>query len=140
LQRTSISVTSLYEDKIKDHALKYFGYSNKKNDRVVNLVASEVTEVFDSLVITGKDGIFDLVLKLWPYLKGSGAFVAYHQDLVEAAKTYEWIMTHFNTANVIFEEIWSRNFQVLPQRTHPDVQTRVGSSGGYLISAIKLSD
>lgn len=140
LERTSLSVTSLYTDGIKDHALKYFGHSKKANPRMVNSKIEEVIDQFDSLIITTKDGLLELLQQTLPKLKGSGAFAAYQQDIVDAARSYEWIMSQGLAANVSFEEIWTREFQVLPERTHPDVKNRIGTSAGYIVSGIKLDN
>ena len=140
LEKTSYSVTSIYTDKIRDHAIKYCGYSKRGNTRINYHLISEVTGEYDSLIIAAKDELLDLITQVWPKLKGSGTFAAYEQDIVEAGKSYEAIIAKGIAANVMMEEIWTREFQVLPGRTHPDVRTRIGTSGGYIISGIKLAE
>ena len=140
LERTSMSVTSLYTEKIKDPVLKYFGLTRRNNTRLTNCKIEEVNEDFDSLIIATKEGLKELFELTLPKLRGSGAFAAYQQDIADAARAYEWLMTQGIAANVSFEEIWSREFQVLPERTHPDVKGRIGSSAGYIVSGIKLEN
>jgi hypothetical protein len=71
-------------------------------------------------------------------LKGSGTFVAYFQDVLIAGEVCDWLLKENCAVNVVFEEIWGREFQVLPQRTHPDMKLRTGTSAGYLVSGIKV--
>ena len=138
LERTSLSVTSLYVDKVKDHALKYFGYSKKDNSRITNCLLENINEEFDSMIIAAKDDLYEKTMQLLPKLKGSGAFALFSQDISEAAKIYDAVMAQGNVANVGLEEIWTREYQVLPERTHPDVRSRIGTSAGYIVSGIKL--
>lgn len=44
----------------------------------------------------------------------------------------EWNMA----VNLKFSEAWFRSYQVLPQRTHPEVM--MSGSGGYILSGIKV--
>lgn len=136
LERTSQPLTCVYSEKVKDHALKYFGIRKKPNDMLNYLTIDCVEEEFDSLIFTGKD--LEQFKLMMAKLKGAGAFVAYFQDVVLAAEVCDWLMKENNSVNIMFEEIWSREFQVLPQRTHPDMKLRTGTSAGYLVSGVKV--
>ncbi|OMJ90735.1 hypothetical protein SteCoe_6812 [Stentor coeruleus] len=138
LERSSLPVTNIYTDKFKDHALKYFGIAKKTTPQLEYRQIDSITDFYDSMILAEKSGILETFQKMLSKLKGSGTFVMYSQDIVSAGEIYDWIMTEGVAANVIFEEIWTREFQVLPQRTHPDMKLRTGTSGGYLVSGIKL--
>jgi tRNA (adenine-N(1)-)-methyltransferase non-catalytic subunit len=140
LERTSLPVTSIYTDKVKDHALKYFGIAKKSTPQLEYRQIDSVTDFYDSMILAEKSGSLVAFQQMLSKLKGSGTFIMYSQDIVAAGETYDWIMSQGVAANVIFEEIWTREFQVLPQRTHPDMKLRTGTSGGYLVSGIKLQN
>ena len=137
LERTSCPLTCIYKEKFKDHALKYFGYQKKGNSRIQYSLIEDVTEEYDSLLIVSKDNFLETLMQCFPKLKGSGAFAGYYQDILEISNAYEWLLSSGSASNILLEEIWSRDYQVLPERTHPDVKTRIGTSGGYLLSGIK---
>jgi len=136
-ERTSLPVTCVYTDKVKDHALKYYGIRKFGNERLVYKEVGTLDEEFDSIIVSCKElGTFQ---KMFEKLRGSGTFVAFNQDILVGARINEWIMAQGLGANVVFEELWSREYQVLPQRTHPDMVSRNGTSAGYIISGIKIT-
>lgn len=136
MERTSLPVTCVYTETIKEHALKYFGFRKHGNDQLISKELSTLDEEFDSIIVCSKD--LETFQKIFNHLKPSGTFAAFNQDILTCAKIYDWIMSTSLAANVVFEEMWSREYQVLPQRTHPDMNSRIGTSGGYIVSGIKL--
>jgi tRNA (adenine58-N1)-methyltransferase non-catalytic subunit len=139
LERTSVPVTVIMNEKVKDHALKYFNIRTRNNEQIVYKPIADIDEEFDSMIIAAKSGLAELFKLAFGKLRPAGTFVAYQQDVVDAAKTYDWIMSEGIAANVVIEEIWSREFQVLAERTHPDMKDRIGTSGGYLVSGVKFA-
>lgn len=136
MERTSLPVTCVYTENPKDHALKYFGLRKHGNDQLISKELSALDEDFDSIIVSSKNP--ETFQKMFTNLKPSGTFATYSQDILLSGKIYDWLMSANLAANVVFEEMWSREYQVLPQRTHPDMTSRIGTSGGYIVSGIKL--
>ena len=84
MERTSLPVTCVYSEKVRDHALKYFGIRKNGNDLLNYLTIDLIEDEFDSLIFTGKDlNEFKLMMAK---LKGSGSYVAYSQNIILAGE------------------------------------------------------
>ncbi|PVU99375.1 hypothetical protein BB559_000774 [Furculomyces boomerangus] len=83
-------------------------------------------EPFDSLVISCDYEPLSVLKKLIVYLGGSRT--------VSLLAAFEYMRMSQNFLSVTISESWLREYQVLPNRTHPLMN--MTSSGGYLLSAI----
>ena len=64
----------------------------------------------------------------------SGQFTVYSQYKEPLLDAYMTIKESGSAINVNLSETWLRNYQVLPERTHPHVLMSGG--GGYLLTGI----
>ncbi|EGG16842.1 tRNA-methyltransferase subunit [Cavenderia fasciculata] len=90
----------------------------------------------DSLIIVSKYSPLSLILSCLPYLKPSGSFVIfslYKQQLLECN---QHLSTNKLAVNLTINEIWMREQQVLPKRTHPMMS--MDGASGFLLSGIKV--
>ncbi|KAJ1946175.1 tRNA (adenine(58)-N(1))-methyltransferase non-catalytic subunit trm6 [Kickxella alabastrina] len=92
---------------------------------------------FDALVISSNYKAKSVVEKLVPYLGGSRMLVIYDQSKEALVETFAWLRDSPDFLNVQLTESWLREYQVLPSRTHPLMNTSGG--GGYILSAIHLA-
>jgi len=88
----------------------------------------------DGLIIASKQHPSALLLKLMSFLAPSRPFVVfspYKEPLVEA---YTAVKNSGRAVMVTLNETWLRHYQVLPDRTHPEVLMSGG--GGYILQGI----
>ena len=92
----------------------------------------------DGLVIASKQHPTNLLLKLMTFLAPSRPFVVfspYKEPLVDA---YTAVKNSGKAVMVTLNETWLRHYQVLPDRTHPEVLMSGG--GGYILQGIYVDD
>eukprot|EP01117_Protostelium_nocturnum_P013226 TRINITY_DN4923_c0_g1_i1.p1 TRINITY_DN4923_c0_g1~~TRINITY_DN4923_c0_g1_i1.p1 ORF type:complete len:495 (-),score=194.48 TRINITY_DN4923_c0_g1_i1:35-1519(-) len=90
----------------------------------------------DSLIIATKHDPESLLFNLWSFLSPSSQFVVYSQFIQPLAEIYDKLMKRGMAVQLDLIEVWSRDYQVLPQRTHPTMKMTAAS--GYLLSGIKV--
>jgi len=92
----------------------------------------------DGLIIASKQHPVNLLLKLMTYLAPSRPFAVfspYKEPLLEA---YTAVKNTGKAVMVSLNETWLRHYQVLPDRTHPEVLMSGG--GGYILQGIYVDD
>ena len=92
----------------------------------------------DGLIISSKQHPTSILLHLIPYLAPSRPFVvfsSYKEPLMDA---YFAVKETGKTVFVTLTETWLRNYQVLPDRTHPEVLMSGG--GGYILSGLVVDN
>ncbi|KIM70278.1 hypothetical protein SCLCIDRAFT_101867 [Scleroderma citrinum Foug A] len=91
---------------------------------------------FDGLLVASEYDAFQIVGALSPYLAGSASIVVQNQFLQPLAD----LQTRMRQIPIYLApsitEGWLRRYQVLPGRTHPNMNTL--GSGGFLLHAIKV--
>ncbi|KAJ2895792.1 tRNA (adenine(58)-N(1))-methyltransferase non-catalytic subunit trm6 [Coemansia aciculifera] len=92
---------------------------------------------FDALVISTNYNSKSVIERLAPYLGGSRMLVVYDQSKDALLETFAWLRQSPDFLNVRLTESWLREYQVLPSRTHPMMNTSGG--GGFIVSAIHLA-
>ncbi|KAJ2547124.1 tRNA (adenine(58)-N(1))-methyltransferase non-catalytic subunit trm6, partial [Coemansia sp. RSA 1836] len=92
---------------------------------------------FDALVISTNYSSKSVIERLAPYLGGSRMLVVYDQSKDALLETFAWLLQLPDFLNVRLTESWLREYQVLPSRTHPMMNTSGG--GGFILSAIHLA-
>eukprot|EP00658_Telonema_sp_P-2_P005183 TRINITY_DN11948_c0_g1_i1.p1 TRINITY_DN11948_c0_g1~~TRINITY_DN11948_c0_g1_i1.p1 ORF type:complete len:228 (-),score=72.20 TRINITY_DN11948_c0_g1_i1:148-831(-) len=89
----------------------------------------------DTLIIAGlDDDIITATLDLLPFLSLCGNLVVYSTYLEPLTRLFALIRN--DTISIKITETWYRSQQVLPQRTHP--QVNMNTAGGYLLTAMKV--
>ncbi|XP_058121773.1 tRNA (adenine(58)-N(1))-methyltransferase non-catalytic subunit TRM6 [Anopheles ziemanni] len=98
--------------------------------------AGLMREKFDSLVIVAKEHPYSILKALLPFVKPSRPVVIFSTSREILAECYVDMKTEAAVTYLRLTSNWTRQLQVLPNRTHPDV-TMSGSSGyvltGYTI-------
>ena len=92
----------------------------------------------DGLIIAAKQHPTNILLHLMKYLAPSRPFVvfsSYKEPLMDA---YFAVKETGKAVFVTLTETWLRNYQVLPDRTHPEVLMSGG--GGYILSGIVVDN
>ncbi|KAJ2017354.1 tRNA (adenine(58)-N(1))-methyltransferase non-catalytic subunit trm6 [Coemansia sp. RSA 922] len=106
---------------------------SRLSDSLDNLRRGE----FDALVISTNYNSKSVIERLVPYLGGSRMLVVYDQSKDALLETFAWLRQSPDFLNVQLTESWLREYQVLPSRTHPMMNTSGG--GGFILSAIHLA-
>ncbi|KAJ2733563.1 tRNA (adenine(58)-N(1))-methyltransferase non-catalytic subunit trm6 [Coemansia sp. Cherry 401B] len=92
---------------------------------------------FDALVISTNYNLLSVIRKLVPFLGGSRMLVVYDQSKEALTEAYAQLRESPEFLNVQLTESWLREYQVLPNRTHPLMNMSGG--GGFILSAIHLA-
>ena len=71
-----------------------------------------------------------------PLLRIGGYFAIYYPTSEPLTKPFWNLKQNANFVNIQLSEVWFREYQVLPERTHPTMQ--MSGSGGYILSGIKV--
>lgn len=95
-----------------------------------------VPNFLDSLILIAQhDHPLPLLKLAYPLLAPSRNFVIYSDALEPLLECYEYLKTSSIAVSVNISESWLRKYQVLPERTRPEMN--VSGYGGYLLSGIK---
>lgn len=69
-------------------------------------------------------------------LQPSAPIVVFCISLEPLIDLQEYLLSNNKATNVRIEELWTREQQVLPMRTHPNMNMHAAS--GYILSGIKI--
>jgi len=81
----------------------------------------------------------DLLKILWKRLSKSGAFTIYHQYLQVLVDTKAFIEENKLAVYIHLEELWLRQYQVLKERTRPQMKNE-HAAGGYILYGYKVNE
>ncbi|KAF1794516.1 tRNA (adenine(58)-N(1))-methyltransferase non-catalytic subunit TRM6 [Phytophthora cactorum] len=95
-------------------------------------------EKSDSLVIAANYDPEEVLMALLPYLGRSKPFVVYSEFLEPLTRTFATLQKMEAIIDLQLNETWTRDNQVLPGRTHPEMN--MSACSGYLLSGIKILD
>ena len=94
-----------------------------------------VPRAVESLVVATKYDPVDVAAALLPYLMQGGHFVVYSQCLRPLEDLAEVVLGAV-ACDIDISESWMREYQVLPQRTHPMME--MNGASGYVLTGIKI--
>ena len=108
--------------------------------REQSLEAYEIIKnrTMNGLIIACKQHPKNILLHLWKYLQPSmpfAVFCPYKEPLLE---TYMAVKDTGKAILVTLSESWLREYQVLPDRSHPEVMMSGG--GGYILTGIYVDN
>lgn len=89
---------------------------------------------FTSLIIASKQHPLEFMKKFYAKMEPSSSFVVYSQHITYLLECFKWLREQGNAVNVQLSENFYRRYQVLPGRTHPEMNQLV--AGGYILSGI----
>ncbi|KAM3966572.1 tRNA methyltransferase 6 non-catalytic subunit [Aphomia sociella] len=102
-----------------------------------NIVASElIKEKVDSLVIACKEDPLNIFKELVEFVKPGRPFVIFYPVAEPLQQLYMTLRSYSNVAALRLTNNWMRNYQVLPERTHPEVM--MNGSSGFLLTGYVL--
>lgn len=103
-----------------------------------NISASELLhKKVDSLVIACKEDPQNIFSELVTFVKPGRPFVIYYNVAEPLQQLYMSLKAQSNVAALKLSCNWMRNYQVLPDRTHPEVT--MNASSGFLLSGYVLN-
>uniref|UniRef100_A0A182JTT5 tRNA (adenine(58)-N(1))-methyltransferase non-catalytic subunit TRM6 n=1 Tax=Anopheles christyi TaxID=43041 RepID=A0A182JTT5_9DIPT len=100
--------------------------------------ASIMGEKFDSLVIVAKEHPHSILKALLPFVKPSRPVVIFSTCREILTECYVDMKAEASVTYLRVSSNWMRQYQILPNRTHPDV-TMSGSSG-YLLTGYTIGN
>ncbi|XP_026484882.2 tRNA (adenine(58)-N(1))-methyltransferase non-catalytic subunit TRM6 [Vanessa tameamea] len=102
-----------------------------------NIRASEIlTQKVDSLVIACKEDPQNIFMELMNFVKPGRPFVIYYSVAEPLQNLYMTLKSLSNVGALRLTNNWMRNYQILPDRTHPEVM--MNGSSGFLLSGYIL--
>nr|XP_033330330.1 tRNA (adenine(58)-N(1))-methyltransferase non-catalytic subunit TRM6 [Megalopta genalis] len=101
----------------------------KETQQAVDLVKNSKAR---GLAIVAREHPLNIVTALLPFLGASRPFVIYHIYREPLQETYMMLKQQQNVINLRLVSNFLRSYQVLPDRTHPDILT--SDSGGFLLT------
>ncbi|XP_058809656.1 tRNA (adenine(58)-N(1))-methyltransferase non-catalytic subunit TRM6 [Phymastichus coffea] len=104
-------------------------------EKAVELVLHSKT---DSLVIIAKEHPLNIIKGLLPFVQSSRPFVIYHANREVLQETYVGLKQENSVINIRLFSNFLRLYQVLPDRTHPDIL--MNDCGGYLLTGYTISE
>lgn len=90
----------------------------------------------DSLIITSKEHPVHIVKEMLQFLKGGRQIVVFSLIREPLQDLFLYLKGRLDIVAIKLGSNFLRNYQVLPDRTHPEVMM---NSGGFILSAVKLN-
>lgn len=91
----------------------------------------------DALLIVGREHPSNIFKKLIRYVEISRPFVIYCSIREPLQEMFCELKSRSDVIALRLTESWLRGYQVLPDRTHPDIN--ISGSGGFLLSGIVVT-
>ncbi|XP_022093544.1 tRNA (adenine(58)-N(1))-methyltransferase non-catalytic subunit TRM6-like [Acanthaster planci] len=92
----------------------------------------------DALVMACRFQPLPIFTALFKFLAPSRPFVIYCHYIEPLMECSEWLRNSNDAVNIRVTETWLREYQVLPERTHPSVN--MSGTGGYLLTGTTVSN
>jgi tRNA (adenine58-N1)-methyltransferase non-catalytic subunit len=92
----------------------------------------------DSVIIVTRYDPTPTLLGLLPYLAPSSPFVVYCEFVEPLTECFRELQRQSLAINLRLSDTWMREYQVLPGRTHPNMN--ISQSGGFILTGIKLCE
>eukprot|EP00466_Bigelowiella_natans_P007830 jgi/Bigna1/131853/aug1.15_g6561 len=136
-KKTESTVQAKQDDNNQDTTSEKRDPVEEEKTRKLYLRAKEqMAEMASSLIIATRNCPRSILKELCPYLAGSGCIVVYSEHLSPLKEAADWLKKTATATNVNICDNWFREYQILPQRTHP--MMNMNGFSGYLLTAIKL--
>lgn len=103
-----------------------------ENERACKILEKKV----DGLVVISKEHPVNIVKSLQQFLRGSRNLVVFNMFREPLQELYIHLKTKCDFVCIKLSSNFVRNYQILPERTHPEVNM---TSGGYILTAHKLA-
>ncbi|KAN0028709.1 hypothetical protein ACTFIV_010561 [Dictyostelium citrinum] len=110
---------------------------NQRNDTSNENIVKLLKDGVWSLVIVTKYSPLNILLSCWPYLNSSGSFVIYSHFPQPLMEVHQFLHKNQMAVNQQISEIWMREHQVLPKRTHP--MMGMDGASGFILYGTKVT-
>jgi tRNA (adenine-N(1)-)-methyltransferase non-catalytic subunit len=90
----------------------------------------------DSLIIVTKYDPTETLLALLPFLAPSCPFVVFCEFIEPLTECFRELQQQDLAINLRLSDTWTREFQILPGRTHPSMN--MSQHGGFILTGIKI--
>lgn len=94
-------------------------------------------EKFDSLIVVSRDHPLNIVKELLQFMKPSRPVVVFNLSKEILMEMYVELKTLSTVTNIHLTSNWMRNYQILPNRTHPEVQ--MNGKSGYILRGYSVN-
>ena len=139
---------------LKDHTYKHLmnmsndearrSFLTKRSDRFARKLTRPTTlenrkllhKQSDSLILASKYNPTATLMKMLPFLAPSCPFVVLCEHMEPLVECFKEIQDKKLAINLRLSDTWMREFQVLPGRTHPNMN--MGQHGGFILTGMKL--
>lgn len=98
------------------------------NERACAILKDQV----DGLIICSKEHPSTIVKFLLPFLKSSRPIVIYNTSREILADLYVEMKSTYSVTNLKITSNWMRSYQILPNRTHPEIN--MSGNSGFLLA------
>lgn len=99
-----------------------------ENDRACAILKDQV----DALVICAKEHPSTILKSLLPFVKPSRPIVIYNTSREVLADLYVEMKSAYSVTNLKITSNWLRSYQILPNRTHPEIN--MSTNSGFLLT------
>jgi tRNA (adenine-N(1)-)-methyltransferase non-catalytic subunit len=90
----------------------------------------------DSLIIASKYDPTETLMHMLQFLAPSCPFVVYSEFIEPLTECFQEVQQQGVAINLRLSDTWTREYQVLPGRTHPNMT--MSQSGGFILTGVKL--
>lgn len=117
---------------------------NYRNKKIEQLKTAEiVNDLFknrsmDCLVIATKYRPLPILQKTIEYMGYNRYFVIYSNTIEPLIECHSWLKINQRAIHVELSDSWLRQYQILPERTHPTVM--MDCHGGYILTGITVTN
>ena len=92
----------------------------------------------DCLLIAGHVEPTHTLRAVWPLVKPGASFAVFCEVVEPLVSLMHDMQTAGDAVRLQISSSWCREYQVLPQRTHPEMT--MNADGGFVLSGVKLAD
>jgi tRNA (adenine58-N1)-methyltransferase non-catalytic subunit len=96
------------------------------------------TRKSDSVIVVARYDPTVTLLGMLPYLAPSSPFVVYCEFIEPLTECFRELQRQDLAINLRLSDTWTREYQVLPGRTHPNMN--MSQSGGFILTGIKIDE
>ncbi|TRM66234.1 Gcd10p family-domain-containing protein [Schizophyllum amplum] len=121
-----------------DRQMARLGKRKATAEGLLNLRDELFAGEFDALIVASAYEPYSILEKLYPYLAGSSPIVFHHPNHQPIVNLSARIRGQPGYLAPTVVEPWLRQYQVLPGRTHPTMNT--SGTGGYIFHSMKVYD
>lgn len=129
IQKLDNVSSNLEENELTETAVPKWKLENERANKIFQ-------ERFDNLVIISKEHPSSLLKALIPFVKPSRPVVIFNSSREVLLETYVDLKTTGEVTGLRLVSNWLRMYQILPNRTHPDVN--MGGNSGFILYGYRV--